>query len=192
MLGLITMASATNSMRHKRTRKGQLTSSACLQCRRRKTKCSGGRPACLRCSDRGDICTYDTEEGMSRQQGLRTQLRRREDQITRMRIVFRVLQFESDAQAAELLFRLRSKCEVEKTINTKKRLLHSDRRTMRANDLHVTRFRNLHPNQQSLAAHALIQTLSCMKTRSKQLLFKTELPCLNIHTISWKANCARN
>lgn len=61
---------------------------------------------------------------MSRQQGLRTQLRRREDQITRMRIVFRVLQFESDAQATELLFRLRSKCEVEKTINTKKRLLY--------------------------------------------------------------------
>lgn len=150
---------------------------------------------------------------MSRQQGLRTQLRRREDQITRMRIVFRVLQFGSDAQAAELLFRLRSKCEVEKTINTKKRLLHRwvnscsnitriDSEQVAATEglcertilynLHVTRFRNLHPNQQSLAAHALIQTLSCMKTRSKQLLFKTELPCLNIHTISWKANCARN
>ncbi|KAH9932394.1 uncharacterized protein B0H18DRAFT_55766 [Fomitopsis serialis] len=35
---------------------------ACTKCRDRKAKCSGDRPACVRCVSRGYICQYDPEE----------------------------------------------------------------------------------------------------------------------------------
>ena len=125
---------------------------------------------------------------MSRQQCLRAQLRRKEDQITRMRGVLRLLQSGSDLQAAELVLRLRSNSQVEKTIHAKKGFLHrwvhnyshltrndseqaAATKAMRERtflyNLHVTRFQNRHPNRQSVVTHALIQTLYCMKTRSR-------------------------
>lgn len=113
---------------------------------------------------------------MSKQQGLRAQLRRKEDQITRMRGVLRLSQSGSDGQAAELLSRLRSNCQVDKSIHAEKSFSHrwvdnysnltrNDSEQVAAtkglcertflHDLHVTRFRSRHPNQQSIVTHAL-------------------------------------
>ncbi|TDL24940.1 hypothetical protein BD410DRAFT_785684 [Rickenella mellea] len=39
----------------------QRTSQACEKCRERKTKCSGTRPVCKRCSDRGLCCVYASD-----------------------------------------------------------------------------------------------------------------------------------
>ncbi|PFH54237.1 hypothetical protein AMATHDRAFT_44769 [Amanita thiersii Skay4041] len=44
----------------------QRTSQACDKCRERKTKCSGERPVCKRCTTRGLICTYSSREPRSR------------------------------------------------------------------------------------------------------------------------------
>ncbi|KAH9483936.1 hypothetical protein JR316_0003414 [Psilocybe cubensis] len=44
----------------------QRTSQACDKCRERKTKCSGHRPVCLRCTNRGLICEYTMRESRSR------------------------------------------------------------------------------------------------------------------------------
>ncbi|KAF8623567.1 hypothetical protein AX15_006336 [Amanita polypyramis BW_CC] len=44
----------------------QRTSQACDKCRERKTKCSGDRPVCKRCTARGLICTYSCREPRSR------------------------------------------------------------------------------------------------------------------------------
>ncbi|PPQ93252.1 hypothetical protein CVT25_015250 [Psilocybe cyanescens] len=44
----------------------QRTSQACDKCRERKTKCSGHRPVCLRCTNRGLICEYSMRESRSR------------------------------------------------------------------------------------------------------------------------------
>ncbi|CAA7271606.1 unnamed protein product [Cyclocybe aegerita] len=46
----------------------QRTAQACDKCRERKTKCSGHRPVCVRCTNRGLICQYSTRE-MSRIRG---------------------------------------------------------------------------------------------------------------------------
>ncbi|KAF8163413.1 hypothetical protein B0H34DRAFT_795124 [Crassisporium funariophilum] len=40
----------------------QRTAQACDKCRERKTKCSGHRPVCLRCTNRGLICEYSVRE----------------------------------------------------------------------------------------------------------------------------------
>ncbi|KDR81716.1 hypothetical protein GALMADRAFT_135123 [Galerina marginata CBS 339.88] len=44
----------------------QRTSQACDKCRERKTKCSGHRPVCLRCTNRGLICEYSIRETRTR------------------------------------------------------------------------------------------------------------------------------
>ncbi|KAM6493618.1 hypothetical protein JOM56_009979 [Amanita muscaria] len=44
----------------------QRTPQACDKCRERKTKCSGDRPVCKRCTARGLICTYSCREPRSR------------------------------------------------------------------------------------------------------------------------------
>ncbi|KAF9566365.1 hypothetical protein CPC08DRAFT_704108 [Agrocybe pediades] len=44
----------------------QRTTQACSKCRERKTKCSGHRPVCLRCSNRGLICEYAQRESRVR------------------------------------------------------------------------------------------------------------------------------
>ncbi|KAF5330843.1 hypothetical protein D9619_005470 [Psilocybe cf. subviscida] len=49
---------------HKNIR--QRTAQACDKCRERKTKCSGNRPVCNRCSSRGLICEYSVRESRVR------------------------------------------------------------------------------------------------------------------------------
>ncbi|KAF6824173.1 Nitrogen assimilation transcription factor nirA 5 [Colletotrichum musicola] len=44
---------------------------ACLQCRKRKVKCTGTRPVCFRCSSQGLDCEWDTEPDTTRLKSLR-------------------------------------------------------------------------------------------------------------------------
>ena len=44
---------------------------ACAQCRRRKARCDGGRPACASCHSKKEDCVYETQEGESRTAALR-------------------------------------------------------------------------------------------------------------------------
>lgn len=43
----------------------QRTAQACDKCRERKTKCSGHRPVCLRCTNRGLVCEYSARLRLS-------------------------------------------------------------------------------------------------------------------------------
>jgi hypothetical protein len=56
-------------------RKSEPVKSACMQCQKRKTKCSGHRPSCRSCSDRGIGCSWDIDDGLTRTAGLKKQLR---------------------------------------------------------------------------------------------------------------------
>lgn len=48
-------------------KRAPLASVACQDCRRRKTKCDGGKPSCSNCTKRGvPSCTYDLEPNQSR------------------------------------------------------------------------------------------------------------------------------
>jgi hypothetical protein len=59
-------------------RKSEPVKSACVQCRKRKTKCSGHRPSCRSCSDRDIGCSWNIEEGLTRT------MRRGTDQVSSM------------------------------------------------------------------------------------------------------------
>ncbi|KAG7100923.1 Filamentous growth regulator 27 like protein [Verticillium longisporum] len=46
---------------------------ACEACRKRKGKCTGERPSCRFCNERGYKCEYDSEPMQTRSQALRRQ-----------------------------------------------------------------------------------------------------------------------
>ena len=70
-------------------------------------KCFGERPACTRCVRKDEICIYDTAEGVSRQQDLRTGLHSAEAELGQARGFIHSLQHSSTENAALLLTRLR-------------------------------------------------------------------------------------
>jgi hypothetical protein len=113
-------------------RKGQMTNSACQQCRKRKIKvmsprkqqrsgydtvtgkadsfhqqCSGERPACAGCVRREKLCMYDIEEGTTRLQNLRKRLGSAQIELTEAKNFIYSLRYSSDADAVGLLVRLR-------------------------------------------------------------------------------------
>jgi hypothetical protein len=120
-------------------RKGQLTSSACLECRKRKIKvsifcskirvvlvtngayfwrkqCHGGRPACVRCLWKGRACKYDVEEGVTWQQDLYMRLRSVQEELAQMNELVHRLRHGSETYAVELLARLRMGEDVARLI----------------------------------------------------------------------------
>jgi hypothetical protein len=66
---------ASSAQTAKARRKSKPVRSACAQCRRMKTKCSGNRPSCRLCSNRGSGCSWDVDNGLTRTAGLKKQLR---------------------------------------------------------------------------------------------------------------------
>lgn len=58
---------------HKRTKR-EPVKSACVECRKRKMKCSGQRPTCRLCRDRGLDCLWDIANGMTKTEDLRYKL----------------------------------------------------------------------------------------------------------------------
>jgi hypothetical protein len=54
--------------------KAKLVKSACIQCQKRKTKCSSQRPVCRFCSDRDLDCSWDVAEGLTRTANLKRKL----------------------------------------------------------------------------------------------------------------------
>jgi hypothetical protein len=58
-----------------RTRnKAEPVKTACIQCQKRKTKCSGQRPVCRFCSDRDLKCSWDVGDGLTRIADLKKKL----------------------------------------------------------------------------------------------------------------------
>nr|OQO28233.1 hypothetical protein B0A51_05383 [Rachicladosporium sp. CCFEE 5018] len=55
-------------------KKAEPVKSACAQCQKRKTKCSGDRPICRFCHDRGLECSWDIGDGMTRTADLKQKL----------------------------------------------------------------------------------------------------------------------
>ncbi|KAF6806544.1 Nitrogen assimilation transcription factor nirA 5 [Colletotrichum sojae] len=82
--------------------------SACLQCRRRKVKCSGTRPACWRCATQDLECEWDTEPDTSRV----VSIRRRKEELERenedLHELLRFLQARPEEEAVEIFKRLRA------------------------------------------------------------------------------------
>jgi chromosome segregation ATPase len=58
----------------KQRKRAEPVKSACVQCQKRKTKCSGDRPICRFCSDRDLTCSWDIRDGMTRTADLKQRL----------------------------------------------------------------------------------------------------------------------
>ncbi|KAM3416942.1 hypothetical protein BST61_g8529 [Cercospora zeina] len=65
---------------------------ACWLCRRRKTRCDGGRPQCANCLEKRESCVYETQAGESRGMAMR-----RENGVLQSR----VNQLEAEAEASK-------------------------------------------------------------------------------------------
>lgn len=55
-------------------KKAEPVKSACVQCQKRKTKCSGQRPVCRFCADRNLECSWEIGDGLTRTADLKRKL----------------------------------------------------------------------------------------------------------------------
>ncbi|KAI4852374.1 hypothetical protein E4T44_01530 [Aureobasidium sp. EXF-8845] len=68
-------ASSSHTASHQRRRPGGQTKAACLPCRKRKSKCDGGRPSCKCCISKATVCNYSvTTPGVTQQQAIKNEL----------------------------------------------------------------------------------------------------------------------
>jgi hypothetical protein len=81
--------------------------SACGQCQRRKTKCSGQRPTCRFCSDRGLDCSWDIGDGLTRNADLRQRLAEANSYSVDINMLVYDMRTNTDAVATTLLAKLR-------------------------------------------------------------------------------------
>lgn len=81
--------------------------SACIQCRRRKTKCSGQRPTCQRCLSRGARCSWDVCDGLTKDSDFRRKLQELASQLSVLETLIDKLRSETDHTATLLLAKLR-------------------------------------------------------------------------------------
>nr|OQO32514.1 hypothetical protein B0A51_00923 [Rachicladosporium sp. CCFEE 5018] len=58
----------------RKRKKAEPVKSACAQCQKRKTKCSGDRPTCRFCVERGLECSWDIRDGLTRTADLKQKL----------------------------------------------------------------------------------------------------------------------
>ncbi|TWU70561.1 hypothetical protein ED733_000559 [Metarhizium rileyi] len=86
-----------------------VTKSACLSCQKRKTKCSGERPACAKCISFNISCSYETDLANETHAQSR---KRKYDELQAMNITYKeiydFIQNSSRPQAEEVLKRIRS------------------------------------------------------------------------------------
>ena len=66
-------------------RKDNVTPIACVECKRKKAKCDGVKPACRRCVDRGVDCVYNAISPSQRMNVLREQIKQYEAELKRLR-----------------------------------------------------------------------------------------------------------
>jgi hypothetical protein len=91
-----------------RTRKkAEPVKSACVQCQKRKTKCSGQRPVCRFCSDRNLRCSWDIGDGLTRTADLKRKLQEANGRSDDLGALVDAMRSGTDQTSSMLLARLR-------------------------------------------------------------------------------------
>ena len=88
-------------------KKSEPVKSACGQCQKRKTKCSGQRPICGFCSDRGLECSWEIGDGLTRNADLRRRLSDANANAVDINMLVHDMRTNTDAVATTLLAKLR-------------------------------------------------------------------------------------
>ncbi|KAK0726762.1 hypothetical protein B0T26DRAFT_737695 [Lasiosphaeria miniovina] len=81
---------------------------ACTACRRRKSKCSAGRPKCTECLRRGTECSYDTSGGETPARALKRKYADLENQTNVYENIYKILATRPESEVAAILRRIRA------------------------------------------------------------------------------------
>lgn len=97
-------------------KKAEPVKSACVQCQKRKTKCSGQRPVCRFCSDRNLECSWDIGDGLTRTADLKQKLHEANLKSEELGDLVSAMRTGSDQTSSMLLARLRLGCSTEELL----------------------------------------------------------------------------
>lgn len=88
-------------------KKAEPVKSACVQCQKRKTKCSGQRPVCRFCSDRNLECSWEIGDGLTRTADLKRKLLEATGRSDNLDTLVDAMRDGTDEVSTMLLARLR-------------------------------------------------------------------------------------
>lgn len=94
------------------------TKSACVACQKRKQRCTGERPACKTCADKGYTCSYDVADGKARSEDLKLKLQEATERIEDLTRLLSMMRHGNDQESTSLLARLRMGASMEELLNT--------------------------------------------------------------------------
>ena len=97
-------------------KKAEPVKSACVQCQKRKTKCSGQRPVCRFCSDRNLECSWDIGDGLTRTADLKQKLHEANLKSEGLSDLVTAMRTGTDQTSSMLLARLRLGCSMEELL----------------------------------------------------------------------------
>lgn len=83
------------------------TKSACAGCQRRKQRCTGDRPACQSCVDKGIACLYDVADGKTRSEDLKFKVQEATERGDKLDQLVSAMRHGSCEESSALLARLR-------------------------------------------------------------------------------------
>ena len=83
-------------------RKENVTPVACSECKRKKSKCDGGKPGCKRCAERGVECVYSTVSSSQRIAVLRERVKELEAKLKETQFANALLSAGSRNQAPQM------------------------------------------------------------------------------------------
>ncbi|QDS72658.1 hypothetical protein FKW77_002666 [Venturia effusa] len=89
------------------SKRGKITIVACVNCRRRKTKCDGKRPMCSQCHARDGQCHYDMSEEQRRLTYLRENVEQLAEEKQILESLIHNLRIGTEEDSIEILRRLR-------------------------------------------------------------------------------------
>jgi len=98
--------------------------SACVECRRRKQKCTGERPSCQTCGEKGMECSYEVADGMTRSEDLKFKVQEATERGNRLDQLVGAMRHGTDQQSSELLARLRIGATVDDLLDPETRRDH--------------------------------------------------------------------
>lgn len=115
-------AESDNSSDHnvRSRKKVEPVKSACIQCQRRKTKCSGQRPTCLFCSERDLVCLWENSDGMTRTADLKQNLQDATARSDDLDMLVDAMRNGTNEVSTMLLAKLRLGASVEELVQNMK------------------------------------------------------------------------
>jgi hypothetical protein len=97
--------------------------SACDQCRTRKIKCNGERPACIECTKRSTLCHYATQSAETQNQALKRKFKLLQAENEAYAELFELIKTSPDSKSRELMRKVKMGGEVEHVL---KRIKEAD------------------------------------------------------------------